>query len=125
MKETRESSKCSEESSKGQYSVIQTMKSFSQFPTRIQHEKLSYKEKRKSYKRRRERELFKLTGEVATLENEQTEYLRWLQLFQGEYGRARFKYEFVIKRGQCFYMTGLTESEFDCLFECLDYPQFR
>ena len=68
----------------------------------------------------KEGELSKLTEEVATLKNEQTEYQRQLQMFQGEYERTRFTYEHVIKRGQCFYMTGLTEGEFDCLFECLE-----
>ena len=68
----------------------------------------------------KEKELSKLTEEVVFLRSEQTEYQRQLQLFQGEYERTRFTYEHVIKRGQCFYMTGLTESEFDCLFECLE-----
>ena len=68
----------------------------------------------------KEKELSKLTKEVATLKSEQTKYQRQLQLFQGEYERTRFTYEHVTKRGQRFYMTGLTESEFDCLFECLE-----
>jgi len=25
-----------------------------------------------------------------------------------------------MKAGQCFYMTGLTDSEFDCLFDCVE-----
>lgn len=58
---------------------------------------------RSAEKATREGELSKLTEEVATLKNEQTEYQRQLQMFQGEYERTRFTYEHVIKRGQCFY----------------------
>lgn len=67
----------------------------------------------------KEKEFSKLTEEVVTLKNEQMEYQRQLQ-FQEEYERTRFTYEHVIKRGQYFHMTGLTESEFDCLLECLE-----
>lgn len=63
----------------------------------------------------KEKELSKLTEEVVTLKSEHTEYQRQLQLFRGEYQRIRFTYEHMIKKGQHFYITGLTESKFDRL----------
>ena len=40
-------------------------------------------------------------------------------MFQTEYERAKFTYWQVMKKGKCFYMTGLTNTEFDCLYECV------
>lgn len=58
----------------------------------------------------KEKELSKVTREVATLKSEQTMYQIKLQLFRGEHERTIFTFEHVIKRTNGFYMTDLTES---------------
>ena len=70
--------------------------------------------------RSQEKELTRMVEQVAALKTGQQEYERQVKLFQSEFQRSRFTYDHVMKRGQCFYMTGLAESEFNCLFECVD-----
>jgi len=70
--------------------------------------------------REKESEMSKMAAELTTLRNCKTHYERQLCLFKNEIEKKTFACENVVKRGQCLYMTGLTENEFDCMFECVE-----
>ena len=88
----------------------------SQENSQLKRELSILKEKMKE----KEKEMAKMVNELNGLKNDHMQYKNQLQSFQFEFERSRFTYEHIMKRGQCFYMTGLTDAEFHCLFDCIE-----
>ena len=88
----------------------------SQENSQLKRELSILKEKMKE----KEKEMAKMVNELNGLNNDHMQYKNQLQSFQFEFERSRFTYEHIMKRGQCFYMTGLTDAEFHCLFDCIE-----
>ena len=70
--------------------------------------------------KQREKDMAKMIEELSVLRNEEGQFKRQLHFFQVEFERTLFTYENVVKEGQCHYMTGLSENEFNCLYECVE-----
>lgn len=68
----------------------------------------------------KEMEMSKMAKELDTLQLDEMQCKKQLESFKLEFERSRFTYEHIMKAGQCFYMTGLTDLEFNCLFDCVE-----
>jgi len=82
----------------------------------LKKELLLLKEKLKE----KEHKMVKMANELDSLRIDEIQYKNQLKAFQYEFEKSRFTYEHIKKRGQCFYMTGMTDIEFDCLYECVE-----
>lgn len=60
-------------------------------------------------------EMSEMAKELDTLQLDEMLCKKQLESFKLEFERSRFTYEHIMKAGQCFYMTGLTENLTFCL----------